>query len=68
VGLPVLGLDPHSDRALALEQHFEHARALVGGDPVLAGVLEHQLVELAAHHLPGLGALVGLVVPEVEGC
>jgi hypothetical protein len=30
-------------------------------------ILEHQLVELAAHHLPRLRALVRLVVPEVKG-
>jgi hypothetical protein len=35
-------------------------------DAVLAGVLEHHLIELAAHDLPGLRALVRLVVVEVE--
>ena len=35
-------------------------------DAVLARVVEHHLVELAAHDLPGLRALVRLVVPEVE--
>ena len=33
---------------------------------MLAGVVQHQLVELAAAHLPGLAALVRLVVEEVE--
>ncbi len=60
-----LYLDPH--RPTAFEQDVQNAHALVGGGPVLPGVLEHHLVELAAHHLPGLRALVGLVVPEVEG-
>ena len=31
------------------------------------GIVEHHLVELFAQHLPGLGALMGLVVHEVEG-
>ena len=55
-----------ADGAVALEQHVEHARAFVDVDAVLARVVEHHLVELAAHHLPGLRALVRLVVPEVE--
>ncbi len=62
----VLGLDAHADGPVALEQHVEHAHALVRLHAVLAGVVEHHLVELAAHHLPGLRALVRLVVPEVE--
>ena len=56
---------PHG--AAAFQQHVEHAHALVRLDAVLARVVEHHLVELAAHHLPGLRALVRLVVPEVEG-
>ena len=55
-----------ADRALALEEHLQHAHALVHLDAVLARVVEHHLVELAAHDLPGLRALVRLVVPEVE--
>ena len=43
-----------------------HADAFVRRDAVLARVLEQHLVELAAHDLPGLRALVRLVVPEVE--
>ena len=62
----VLALDLHADRAIALEQHVEHAHALVHVDAVLARVVEHHLVELAADDLPGLRALVRLVVPEVE--
>jgi hypothetical protein len=38
----------------------------VGLDAVLARVVEHPLGELAPHHLPGLRALVRLVVPEIE--
>ena len=48
-------------------EHGVHAHALVGVDAVLARVLEQHVVELAAHHLPGLRALVRFVVPEVEG-
>ena len=62
VGLP----DRDADRAVALEEHVHDADAFVHGDAVLAGVLEHHLVELAAHDLPRLRALVRLVVPEVE--
>ena len=62
----ILAFDPHADGAVALEQHVEHAHALVHLHAVLARVVEHHLVELAAHHLPGLRALVRLVVPEVE--
>ena len=62
----VLVLDRDADGAVALEEHVEHAHAFVDVDAVLAGVVEHHLVELAAHHLPGLRALVRLVVPEVE--
>ena len=42
--------------------------SLEGLHAVLPGILQHHLVEFAAHHLPGLRALVGLVVPEIEGC
>ena len=35
-------------------------------DAVLAGVVQHQVVELAPAHLPGLRRLVRLVVEEVE--
>ena len=63
---PVLGLDRHADGAIAFEQHVEHAHAFVHVDAVLARVVQHHLVELAAHDLPGLRALVRLVVPEIE--
>ena len=49
-----------------VEQHLDDVHAVVGVDAVLARVVEHHLVELAAHDLPGLRALVRLVVPEVE--
>ena len=62
----VVVLDPDADRPIALEQHVEHAHALVRIHAMLAGVLEHHLIELAAHHLPRLRALVRLVVPEVK--
>ena len=53
-------------RTIALEQHVDDMNAVEGLDAVLARVVEHHLVELAAHHLPGLRTLVRLVVPEVE--
>ena len=61
------GPDRHADRPPVLEEDVQHAHALVRRDPVRARVLEQQLIELAAHDLPGLRALVRLVVPEVEG-
>ena len=62
----VLRLDAHADGPVAVEQHFQHAGRLVDLDALLAGVVEHHRVELAADHLPGLRALVRLVVVEVE--
>ena len=62
----VLGRDLHADGPLAVEQHVEHARPFVDLDAVLAGVVQHHLVELAAEHLPGLRAFVRLVVVEVK--
>ena len=62
----VLGLDAHADGPVALEQHLQHARAFVDVDAMLAGIVEHQVVELAAAHLPGLRRFVRLVVDEVE--
>ena len=56
----------HADGPVAVEQHLQHADPFVHLDAVLAGVVEHHLVELAAQHLPGLRALVRLVVAEVE--
>ena len=44
----VLVLDPHADGPVALEEHFQHAGRLVHLDAVLAGVVEHHRVELAA--------------------
>ena len=57
----------HAHRTVAVEQHLENAHAFLRVDAVLAGVVEHHLVEFAADHLPGLRAFVRLVVPEVEG-
>ena len=61
-----LRTDRDADRAVVLEQDLDDANAFVHVDAVLARVVQHHLVELAAHHLPRLGALVRLVVPEVE--
>ena len=62
----VLGLHPNADGLLLLEEHLQHPRALVNLHAVLAGVVEVELVELAADDLPRLRRLVRLVVPEVE--
>ena len=62
----LLVADLHADGAIAFEDHVVHANAFMDVDAVLAGVLEHHLVELAAHDLPRLRTLVRLVVPEVE--
>ncbi len=66
VALAVSRLNRDADRALAFEQDLEHSRTFVHVHAVLARVVEHHLVEFAAHDLPGLRALVRLVVPEVE--
>ena len=39
----------------------------MGFDAVLAGVVQHQLVKLAADDLPGLRTFVRIVLHEVEG-
>ena len=62
--IAVLNLHSHGPRPL--EQHVEHADLLVGVHAMFAAVVEHHLIELAAHDLPGLRTLVRLVVPEVE--
>ena len=62
----VLVLDADADGPVAVEQHLQHAGRLMDLDAVLAGVVEHHHVELAADDLPGLRALVRLVVVEVE--
>src|SRR3989449_1277513 len=53
-------------RRVVLEDDINDADAFVDRDAMLARVVEHHFVELAAHHLPGLRTLVRLVVPEVE--
>ena len=63
---PSSSMHSHADGPLAFEQNFQHAHAFVDVDALFAGVLEHHLVELAAQHLPGLRALVRLVVEEIE--
>ena len=65
---PSPSLDLHADGSLALHRYVVHAHAFVDVDAVLAGVVQHHLVELAAHDLPRLRTLVRLVVPEIEGC
>ena len=57
-----------ADSAFTVEEYVEHARALVDLGTMLAGVIEHHPVELAADDLPGLRAFVRLVVPEVDRC
>src|SRR5206468_1162573 len=63
---PIQHPDFHSGGALSFEQYFGYVHAFVRFDTVLAGILQHHPVEFAAHYLPGLRALVRLVVPEVE--
>ena len=63
---PVLFLDAHADGPIAVEQHLQHAHALVHADALFAGVVQQHLVELAADDLPGLRTLMRLVIDEVE--
>ena len=51
---PSSGLTRTPTARVALEQHLQHARPLVDVDAVLAGVVQQQVVELAAADLPGL--------------
>ena len=59
-------LNGDADGPLAVEKHIDDAHAFVHDDAVLARVLEHHLIELAARDLPRLRALVRFVVPEIE--
>src|SRR5262249_45105199 len=63
----VFTLDAGGDGAVVFEEYVEHARRFMDFDALFGGVAQHHEIELAAHHLPGLRALVWLVVPEVEG-
>ena len=64
--VPASVCDAHADGPVAFEEHLQHAAGLNDLDALLAGVVEHHRVELAADHLPGLRAFVRLVVVEVE--
>ena len=66
VATPVLVVNADAARAIPLEEDFDDMDTVEGVDAMFARVVEHHLVELAAHHLPGLRARVRLVVPEVE--
>ncbi len=57
----------HADGPLPFPQDFEDADPLVHLHAVLAGVVEHHLVEFTAEDLPGLRAFVRLVVVEIKG-
>jgi len=59
--------DAHAHGPFPVEDDFAHADAFFSDDAVLAGVLEHHLIEFAAEDLPGLRAFVGVVIGEVEG-
>ncbi len=51
---------------VAFHDDIAHAYLLMSIDTVLASVVEHHLIELAADHLPGLRTLVGFVVVEIK--
>src|SRR5262249_49779191 len=57
--------DRDADGAIAVEQHVSHTHTFVCDHAMLARVLEHYLIELAAYDLPRLRAGSRLVVPEV---
>src|SRR5437764_1243799 len=59
-------LHPHADGTGPREEPFAHPPPREHLNAVLAGVVEGELVELAAADLPGLRCLVRPVVDEVE--
>ena len=66
VATPVLVLNADPRGAIALEEHVDDVHAVKGLDAMFARVVEHHLIELAAHDLPGLRTLVRFVIPEVK--
>ena len=61
-------LRPDPDRLLPVEHHILHLDAVAELDTQFHGPLQQQAIEIAAPHLPGGGALVGIGLREVEGC
>jgi hypothetical protein len=59
-------LNRDANSAVPFKQHIDDTDTLLSVHSMLAGVVEHHLVELAADDLPGLRALVRFVVPEVQ--
>ena len=59
-------LKPNADRAVALEQHLQHAHAFMHLDAVFAGVVEQHEIELAANHLPRLRRFMRFVIDEIK--
>lgn len=55
-----------ADGAWAVEKDVGDVRLLSDGDAVLASGVHEQLVEFAAEDLPGLRALVGVRLREIE--
>ena len=62
----ILVLHANAGLLVAVESHIEDTRLLVNVNAVLAGVVEHHVVEFAAKHLPRLRAFVRVVLEEVE--
>ena len=57
---------PHPGRLPLGHQHIVHPRPFKHIHAMLAGVVEHEVVEFTSANLPRLRRLVRLVVPEVE--
>ena len=53
---------------ISFEQYFANMYAFFRFHPVFARVGQHHHVELAAHHLPGLGTFVRFVIREIKRC
>ena len=57
----------HADGPRPVEQHFQDPGAFVNLHAVLGRVVQHEVIEFAAAHLPGLRRLVRIVIDEVKG-
>ena len=63
----IVRFDRHTSGSIVIEHYVHHAHAFVRFHAMLARIVQHHLIELAAGHLPGLRALMGFVVPEIKG-
>src|SRR6185369_5967191 len=63
----VLHLHFNTNRTVAFKKHFPHEHTLVRNHALLGRVVNEQVIEFRACHLPGDGAFVMYRLEEVEG-